>query len=282
MKRHLTLAALCAICLSITALAEVGHIEAAHGDITINRAGGNAIRAKAGVEVEQGDLLVSGANAWAVLQMVDGASLTVRPTTQLRIDEYRYADDNTPSSIALSLLKGALRSITGLIGKQNPTSYRLNTPTATIGIRGTDHETVVVDDDSTYKGAQPGTYDTVNAGETVIHGAKGDVAVQAGAVGFLHRNGTAGPALLKNRPRFFERITAFANRQGIDKVLGRLHQPLGNGAFTAHPDLKERLQQRRDARQHEKASKPEHEHEPKAEGDIKAERHARHPHRKWR
>lgn len=238
---------------ALSALAAVGHVEAAHGEIAITRLDGSQVKARSGADIDQGDLLVSGSNAWAVLAMVDGASLTVRPNTRFRIDEYRNGENGGTSSIALSLLKGALRSITGLIGKQDPAAYRLSTPTATIGIRGTDHETVVVEDDTDYRGAQPGTYDTVNAGETVLRGAKGDIAVLPGAVGFLHRNGQSAPAVLKSRPRFFERIALFANRQGIDKVLGRLHQPLGNGAFGAHPDLRERLEKAREARQANKA-----------------------------
>lgn len=43
----------------------------------------------------------------------------------------------------LLAVRGALRSISGWIGKINPRGYRVTTPTVTIGIRGTDHETTV-------------------------------------------------------------------------------------------------------------------------------------------
>lgn len=238
-------------CLSALALAEAGHVEVAHGDVTITKLNGTQQKAKAGLDLDVGDQVASGTNAWAVLQMVDGASLTVRPGTQMRIDDYRYNADNPGNgNIALNLLKGALRSITGLIGKQNPSAYKLVTPTATIGIRGTDHETLVVDEASATPKQQPGTYDSVNAGETVLRNGQGggEVAIQPGGVGFLHAHGGAGPVRLANRPAFFDRMRAFESRQGIDKVLGRLHAPLGHGAFGAPPDLRERLQKQREQR----------------------------------
>ncbi len=60
--------------------------------------------------------------------------MTVRPQSQLRLDTYRYDPEGEPAknSSVLSLLKGALRSVTGYIGRANREGYRVTTPTATI------------------------------------------------------------------------------------------------------------------------------------------------------
>jgi hypothetical protein len=65
--------------------------------------------------------------------------MSLQPETTLRIDNYRFerGDDGSERGF-LSLLKGGFRTVTGLIGKRNKANYQVNTPTATIGIRGTE------------------------------------------------------------------------------------------------------------------------------------------------
>lgn len=92
-------------------------------------------------ELRPGDLLTSQADSYARLRFSDGGELAVRPNTQVRIESYRF-DPNAPQqdNIVLSLLKGGLRSVTGLISRRGDRdAYQLRTPTATIGIRGTDY-----------------------------------------------------------------------------------------------------------------------------------------------
>lgn len=89
-------------------------------------------------EVEEGDLLISEKNTYARIKFIDNSEVTLRPNTQFKItnfafDEARPAEDNA----VFNLIKGGLRSITGLLGKRSKERYGLNTPTATIGIRGT-------------------------------------------------------------------------------------------------------------------------------------------------
>jgi len=74
----------------------------------------------------------------------------------------------------VSLLKGGFRSVTGLIGQLNRAGYRITTPSATIGIRGTDHEPFVVTP-ATAQALQmaAGTYDRVHSGQTFIQNRQG-------------------------------------------------------------------------------------------------------------
>ena len=230
---------------------DVGKIEAEGGTITIVDANGAAKPAVLGSTVDNGDVVSSAANSWVVLNMYDGASLTLRPDSRFRIVAYHFEDDVPSNNKSwLELITGTLRSITGLIGKQNPRDYSLKTPTATVGIRGTDHETSVIDADHATDDAPAGTYDNVNDGETSLKTEQGEVAVQPGKAAYLSPENHGAPRLLEKPPAFLARYHEFDHHQGIDKVLGQLHQRVGNGAFGAHPDLRERLQRQYPERFH--------------------------------
>ena len=72
----------------------------------------------------------------------------LRPNTQLKIEAYSY-DERQPQSdnVLISLLKGGMRSVTGLLGRRNPGNFRVATPSATIGIRGTHFGALVCNND---------------------------------------------------------------------------------------------------------------------------------------
>jgi hypothetical protein len=89
-------------------------------------------------EVESGDTLVSEKNTYAQIKFIDNSEITLRPGTTFRIENFAYeAGKPEADSAAFSLVKGGLRSITGLLGKRNKEKFSLKTPSATIGIRGT-------------------------------------------------------------------------------------------------------------------------------------------------
>lgn len=129
----------------------------------------------------------------------DGGMLALRPNTTFKMLQYQATQDDK-SVIDMSLVRGALRSITGWIGKLNPGGYRVTTATATIGIRGTDHEVTVMDADSGHDHA--GTYNSVLEGATTVRSAQGELHVQAGQHGFAAKDAQALPVLLANRPEF--------------------------------------------------------------------------------
>ncbi len=88
--------------------------------------------------VYAGDRLVTGSSARAQVKFSDGAIVSLKPRSELRIDQYAY-EDGAASSV-MSLIKGGFRTMTGAIGKLNKSAYKVNTPVATIGIRGTVYE----------------------------------------------------------------------------------------------------------------------------------------------
>lgn len=119
----------------------------------------------------------------------------------MRFTRYQARGETTDASV-IGLLKGAVRSVTGWIGRYNGSSYQIRTPTATIGVRGTDHETLVIPQGQGNDGA--GTYDKVNIGGTTMETKHGKVDVEPNRAGFASHRGGARPQLLAQVPRFFK------------------------------------------------------------------------------
>lgn len=134
---------------------------------------------------------------------LDGGYLALRPNTQLILQKYQAKPDST-ASIELGLIRGALRSISGWIGKLNPSGYKVSTATATLGIRGTDHEITILDQDD--GDDPPGTYDSVHEGATILRNREGkSLELEAGQDGFVGMQADAVPRRLAHRPVFLLR-----------------------------------------------------------------------------
>jgi hypothetical protein len=201
-----------ALVMAFPALAEAavaGRVQFVAGDVRVVDAAGREQAMKKGQDINEGDTVLSAPSGSAQLRMIDGAIVALRPATQLKIVGYAFNGKEDGSERAsFSLLKGGLRAITGLIGKTNKDHYRLDTPTATIGIRGTDHEPVVVLPPSAGEtaSAPAGTYDKVNVGATSLTTQAGTTVVAANQVGFA-ASPTQLPVILPKLPAFY-RATA--------------------------------------------------------------------------
>ncbi|WP_035051468.1 FecR family protein [Andreprevotia chitinilytica] len=239
----------CVTALACTGIwADGGKVNALGGTVSVIRASAAPVALHTGDAVNIGDTVTTAANSWVVLSMEDGASVSLRQNAKLRVDAYHY-DPDTPQQGKswFSLLQGAMRSVTGAIGHLNPGSYRLNTPTATIGIRGTDYDAVVVTDD-TNPDMPAGTYHTVHAGGTVFEGANGKVDVSPRQNVWLGGRGTGKPEPMQARQLgVWSRLQQFDRRVHLNNVLQRLHQRSGDG-FTLNPARLDRGRERVEAR----------------------------------
>ncbi len=125
----------------------------------------------------RGDTLSTGEDSHTQVRMKDGALLSLRPHTDLRVEEYRYngVEDGSERSL-LELIKGGFRTITGAIGHKNKKNYRVKTTVATIGIRGT-HYSLVMCQQQSCSGASgqvdDGLYGGVADGSIVIENDSG-------------------------------------------------------------------------------------------------------------
>jgi hypothetical protein len=119
--------------------AGVARVDFAVGDVIAVRADGSRKALTRGAELEVGDT-VDTQRGRAQLRFQDGAYMSLQPDTSFRIEEFRFAENGTGNDgVVMSLLKGGMRTVTGLIGRANRQNYRLRTAVATIGIRGTEY-----------------------------------------------------------------------------------------------------------------------------------------------
>ena len=91
------------------------------------------------------DTVTTGDKSFAVLQFIDGAKVTVRPNSIMLIEEYAYTGSDQDAA-RLSLVEGGLRVITGAMAKSHPDSYKVKTPVALMGVRGTEFAVMLCGD----------------------------------------------------------------------------------------------------------------------------------------
>ncbi|MGE4241816.1 FecR family protein [Ramlibacter sp.] len=93
-----------------------------------------------GLPLMEGDRLTTSEGASAIIKLADGTRMTVRPNSELVISQYQFKENATDNSMLLQMVRGGFRAVTGLISKSSPNAARVQTNTATIGIRGTDFD----------------------------------------------------------------------------------------------------------------------------------------------
>jgi hypothetical protein len=135
------------------AQAAAGQVLFALGRVEIQR-GTQVLPAVRGGAVEAGDVISTGPTGMTQVRMQDGALLSLRHGSTMKVEEYQAPAPvvAAPAGVApaasapasggrtvLRLLRGAFRTVTGLIGRNAGDTYSVITPVATIGIRGTDY-----------------------------------------------------------------------------------------------------------------------------------------------
>jgi hypothetical protein len=143
----------------------------ASGDVTAQSALVPHRQLKAGDVLGSGYTVTTGQNSHVVLRFDDGQIVALKSLSSLQIDSYKYESGNPAAGeVIMSLLTGGLRTITGLVANTNRSAFALRTPSATIGIRGTDFLAALYQ----------GTYTLVNSGAISMTNPKGatDFAVE--------------------------------------------------------------------------------------------------------
>lgn len=131
--------------LTLLATAQAAHAADA-GRVLL--AGGNAVAIRGNQTVtlardsiiHEKDLLRTGPGGTLQVRFSDESLLSLRENSELSVDSYRFAGREDGNELAVfRLVKGGLRTITGLIGRSNHRNYQMKSVTSTIGIRGTDY-----------------------------------------------------------------------------------------------------------------------------------------------
>lgn len=155
------------------------------GAVSILKADGKTLHGTPGARAYPGDTVITGARGYVRMEMTDGGEIVLRPDSQLKIDAYKFTEAKpAEDSFVLSMLKGGLRTVTGLIGKRgNKDAYQLITYTSTIGIRGTQFDLRVCQGNC---GAlADGTYVAVRFGAVQTTNPQGTLPVGSGQVAYV-------------------------------------------------------------------------------------------------
>jgi len=143
MKKIAGLLALFALAFAELALASAA-VTYITGSVTAQAGTAPPRVVRIGDRVNQGDTLVTGPASSAVMKFEDGQVAALGANSRLQITTYRYDRATQRGNSLLSLVSGAMRSITGAIARNNPQNVAVRAATATIGIRGTDFTIVTM------------------------------------------------------------------------------------------------------------------------------------------
>jgi hypothetical protein len=175
----------------------IGRVIMAVGDVSAQRAGAN-VPLRPGTEIQTGDQMRTGTESYAQVRFTDGAIVALRSETEFRVDEYRFSGKEDGSERAFfQLVKGGFRTVTGIIGKLSQPSYKVITPTSTIGIRGTHFNLVQCDGGCRGNDGAPapnGTYGGVSDGRIAATPLNNPTERQFGAGEFFHVANANTPA----------------------------------------------------------------------------------------
>ena len=204
------------VLLSTAQAQDAGSVTFVSGDVSAERQ--PAVVLAKGDAVLASDAIITGAASRAQLLMVDGAKIALRPNSQIVIDEYVYAAaaasgaaviSSSDDSSVVSLVKGGFRTITGAIGKENPSNYEVRTAVGVLGIRGTVFAVLFCRADcgfapgvSAGSPVPDGLYIMVTEGTIVFRNEVTDIEVTAGEFVFIPLD-TRRPERLDTTPPVF-------------------------------------------------------------------------------
>jgi hypothetical protein len=127
-----------AVAMSLPAFAaDVGLVKVSKGSVQIERNGAK-IAAPVGASVMASDVIMTGADSSAGITFTDNSLVSVGPNSVFAIDKYQFDTTTHVGEFEGNLRKGRLAAISGKMVKQSPESMKIRTPSAIMGVRGTE------------------------------------------------------------------------------------------------------------------------------------------------
>jgi len=123
------------IFLSMSLWGSIGSVMALKGSAEVKRSD-KVLKAKSGMDIEEGDELVTKEKSRVQVMLNDDTVVTVGASSSFSFEEFSQSGQD--SKVAMRANRGFFRSVTGKIGKLAPERFKVKTASATIGIRGTD------------------------------------------------------------------------------------------------------------------------------------------------
>ena len=223
---------------SAAAANDIGMVMNVEGELSAKGADGSLRPLKVWGKVLAGDTLFTGKDSYARVKFSDGGQISLKPTSQFKIEGYHYDEQDPKKDAAgFNLLKGGLRAISGAIGKRgDPDSYSVKTRTATVGIRGTKYGMLFCQGDCADHPPPPdgsalsdGTHLDVAEGSIIVKNSAGTQLLNAGQFGFVGAINTP-PVMVPPERAIRVDIPA---KIFVDKVRGK-----GPGEAGSKPDAK--------------------------------------------
>ncbi len=175
---------------SILVSAGVGHANGVIQSVTgeVKAAVGSATPASVTKDqrVIPGTVITTGPGAQTIIRFDDGHTVVLAENTEFRVNAYSFDKDKPQSdNIAVQILKGALRSVSGLISSRSQRAFALLAPQATIGVRGTDFMIALVNP----------AYLSVLQGEIAATNTAGTASFAAGSTATIASSTTLAVAI---------------------------------------------------------------------------------------
>jgi hypothetical protein len=169
-----------------------GSVTHLSGAVVARRSDGQSQILSVKSEVREGDVIATAENSYARVKFGDGTEVVLRPSTQMKVEAFKFSEQRPrEDNVLLSLIKGGMRSVTGLLARRNPASFRVQAPSATIGIRGTNFGALYCQNDCggiPGPGGQPpanGLHVDVSDGAIVVSNPAGTQEFKVGQFGYV-------------------------------------------------------------------------------------------------
>jgi len=146
MRKTILLTALLAALAAPAFAADIGLVKVAKGTVHVQR-GAERLAVSVGMAVQQSDVIVTGKDGAAGITFADASLVSLGPDSTFAIDKYHFDSTTHVGEFEGSLRHGKLAAVSGKMVKQTPESMKIRTPSAIMGVRGTEF-LVQVDDPS--------------------------------------------------------------------------------------------------------------------------------------
>lgn len=186
----LLLAYALSVSMDLARAEDAAAVSTTSGAVAVRKADGSSRPLAPGAMVQVGEVITTQPSSSVRLKFTDGGELTMASNSRFKVDAYSFSTAAPKTDhMAVRLLKGGLRAITGLIGKRgNQDAFRLHALTATAGIRGTDFMARLCEEDCAKEMAQ-----APSDAPAIAPDISARVAVLAGQAVAIDRMGRSRP-----------------------------------------------------------------------------------------
>ncbi len=126
--------------VSIVFAQQIGKVRLVIGAVQLDSSVSGSKQLELGDQIFQGDQITTPATGYAVVTLIDDSKFTIKPNSVFKFNEVA---NQTNGKVLTELVKGGLKAISGTIGAQNPSGFKVDTPLGSIGIRGTNFDAIL-------------------------------------------------------------------------------------------------------------------------------------------